>query len=178
MAEEVFDVVNDRDEVIDHRPRSEVHRLGLRHRAVHVLVFNTEGRLFLQKRSMLKDCFPGTWDSSASGHLDRGETYDDCAIRELGEEIGLRVASTPERLFPVAACRETGQEFVWVYRLASEGPFRLQPEEVERGEWFHPDVITQWIDRRPADFAPAFVLIWDLLRNPRACSCPGASSAA
>ena len=87
MPEEIFDVVNERDEVIDHRPRSEVHRLGLRHRAVHVLVFNARGDVFLQKRSMLKDCFPGTWDSSASGHLDQGEAYDDCAVRELREEI-------------------------------------------------------------------------------------------
>lgn len=178
MAEEIFDVVNDRDEVIDHRPRSEVHRLGLKHRAVHVLVFNRAGHLFLQKRSMRKDCFPGTWDSSASGHLDRGEAYDACAVRELAEEIGLRVASTPERLFPIEARPETGQEFVWVYRQPSEGPFQLQPEEVDRGEWFHPDVITQWIDRRPADFAPAFVLIWRLLNEGGTRSCPPAPSAA
>ena len=51
----MFDVVNDRDEVIGQEPRPEVHRLGLRHRAVHVLVFNSRGEVFLQKRSMKKD---------------------------------------------------------------------------------------------------------------------------
>jgi len=160
MGEEIFDVVNERDEVIGQRPRSEVHRLHLRHRAVHVLVFNQRGNLLLQKRSMRKDCFPGTWDSSASGHLDQGEAYDACAVRELREEIGLEVTSVPERLFYLAAEPATGHEFVWVYRCESEGPFRLQETEVDRVEWFHPDVLTGWIERRPGDFASAFVVIW------------------
>ena len=167
MSEEIFDVVNERDEVVDQRPRSEVHRRGLLHRAVHVLVFNQRGELFLQKRSMLKDCFPGTWDSSSSGHLDHGESYDACAVRELREEIGLQVNTAPARLFKIDACAATGQEFVWVYRCESEGPFVLQPEEVSEGAWFTPDAINRWIAARPAEFAPAFPLIWSRLPRPR-----------
>src|SRR5882724_4390992 len=104
MSEEIFDVVNERDEVIGQNLRREVHRLGLRHRAVHVLVFNRRGELFLQKRSMTKDTFPGAWDSSASGHVDSGEDYDACAIRELREEIGLETKHPPERLFRIESC--------------------------------------------------------------------------
>src|SRR5690349_2794495 len=107
MGEEVFDVVNERDEVIGQAPRSEVHRRKLNHRAIHVLVFNSRGHLFLQKRSMIKDCFPGAWDSSASGHLDRGEAYDACAVREVREELGIQLPRTPQRLFKVDACAET-----------------------------------------------------------------------
>src|SRR5436189_1813515 len=103
MKEEIFDVVNERDEVIGQECRSEVHRLGLRHRAVHVLIFNQRGEVFLQKRSMQKDTFPGAWDSSASGHLDRGEGYDDCALRELQEELGVVLATPPEKLFKLVA---------------------------------------------------------------------------
>src|SRR5712664_3360101 len=105
--EEIFDVVNECDEVIGQERRSEVHRLGLQHRAVHVLIFNARGEVFLQKRSMKKDTFPGVWDSSASGHLDVGETYDACAVRESREELGLSLAVTPARLFKIAACPET-----------------------------------------------------------------------
>ena len=160
MAEEIFDVVNERDEVIDRQPRREVHARGLWHRAVHVLVFNARGAVFLQKRSLQKDTAKGKWDSSASGHLDAGEEYDDCAVREVREEIGLVLAATPQRLFKIAACRETGWEFCWVYRCASEGPFTLHPDEIETGEWFAPDAVTQWVNDRPQDFARAFVLIW------------------
>jgi isopentenyldiphosphate isomerase len=163
MSEEIFDIVNERDEVIGRLPRSQVHGEGLKHRAVHVLVFNAQGEIFLQKRSMAKDCFPGAWDSSASGHLASGEDYDACAVRELGEEIGLMVEAPPARLFKIPACAETGQEFCWVYRLKSEGPFVLHPEEIERGEWFTPARVNDLIQRQPGDFASGFVLIWQKL---------------
>ena len=161
MTEEIFDVVNDRDEVFDRKPRGEVHRLGLKHRAVHVLVFNSRGQIFLQKRSMKKDRHPGVWDSSASGHVDSGEDYDATTVREVREEIGLHLCETPKRLFKIPACAETEQEFVWVYRCESEGPFVLNADEIERGEWFLPERVTQWIGERPQDFAPAFVFIWE-----------------
>ena len=160
MSEEYFDVVNEADEVIGQQPRSEVHRLALKHRAVHVLVFNRHGDLFLQKRSMLKDCFPGAWDSSASGHLDVGESYDACAERETREELGLELNEAPERLFKLAASAETGWEFVWVYRCQAEGPFRLHPEEIERGEWCTTVRLEEWLRTRAEDFASAFRLVW------------------
>ncbi|HEV2435025.1 MAG TPA: NUDIX domain-containing protein [Verrucomicrobiae bacterium] len=160
MSEEIFDVVNERDEVVGRKPRGEVHRLGLLHRAIHVLVFNSRGETFLQKRSMTKDREPGKWDSSSSGHVDSGEDYDACAVRELREEIGLIVPKTPECLFRIDACVETDREFVRVYRCAAEGPFQLHPDEIERGEWFAPEAVTRWIAERPQDFASAFRLIW------------------
>lgn len=160
MSEEIFDVVNARDEVVDHKPRSEVHRLGLMHRAVHVLVFNARGEVFLQKRSMSKDRQPGLWDSSASGHLDSGEEYDACAVRELKEEIGLRLSAPPERLFKLAASPETDQEHVWIYRCTAEGPFELHPEEIERGGWFAPAEVRRWMKEKPEEFASALLVIW------------------
>lgn len=163
MSEEIFDIVNDRDEPIGWLPRRIVHRDGHKHRAVHVLVFGSDGRLFLQKRSMSKDTFPGVWDSSASGHLDSGEEYDACAVRELREELGLTVSEPPRRVFKIAACPETGQEFVWVYQMQSDGPFTLHPEEIERGDWFARRHIAEWVEKTPADFASAFVLIWKSL---------------
>jgi len=160
MDEEIFDVVNERDEVIGRKPRNEVHRLGLMHRAAHVLVFNKRGKVFLQKRSMKKDRQPGLWDSSTSGHVDSGEDYDACAVRELREEIGLRVSEVPRRLFKLPASAETDQEHVWVYRCEAEGPFQLHPEEIEHGDWFEPEEITRWMREKPREFASALLVIW------------------
>ncbi len=166
-ADEVFDVVNDRDEVIGRETRANVHRLGLKHRAVHVLVFNRRGEVFLQKRSMKKDTSPGAWDSSASGHLDSGEDYDACAVRELQEELGLKTNSAPTRLFKIDACPETGREFVWVYRLDAEGPFALHPDEIESGGWFAPEKVTSWMAESPKEFARGLLLIWKLRSAPQ-----------
>jgi isopentenyldiphosphate isomerase len=174
MTEEVFDVVNERDEIIGQQSRSEVHRLGLMHRAVHVLVFNAAGRVFLQKRSLRKDRQPGVWDSSASGHVDSGEDYDACAVRELHEEIGLQLNAAPKRLFKLAACTETDQEHVWVYRCEAEGPFRLDLDEIERGGWFAPEGVTRWTEERPRDFASALLVIWEKVTEAAALD-PGGS---
>jgi isopentenyl-diphosphate delta-isomerase type 1 len=165
MPEEIFDIVNERDEVIGHKPRSEVHARGLLHRAVHVMVFNGCGEIFLQKRSMKKDRQPGVWDSSCSGHVDSGEDYDQTAVRELREEIGLSLNAPPQRVFKIDACGETDAEFVWVYHCENEGPFQLHPDEIETGGWFTREHVSTWIEEKPEEFAPAFVLIWKLFLN-------------
>lgn len=167
MTEEIFDVVNERDEVVGRNTRSEVHRLGLLHRAVHVMVFNSRGEVFLQKRSRFKDRQPGVWDSSSSGHVDAGEDYDACAIRELREELGLETPVPPRRLFKLAASGETDQEHVWVYECAHEGPFVLHPEEIERGDWFSPARVTEWLAANPEEFAAAMRVIWPRMAGLR-----------
>lgn len=160
MIDEIFDLVNERDEVVGQRPRSEVHRLGLLHRAVHILVFNPRGEVFLQKRSMKKDRQPGLWDSSASGHVDAGEDYDTAAVRELAEEIGLHLKAPLRRLFKIDACPETDHEFVWVYRCESSGPLQLNADEIERGGWFSREEVTRWLAERPGEFASALAYLW------------------
>ena len=160
MQDEIFDVVNDADEVVGQLARKEVHRQRLKHRAVHVFIFNSRGELFLQKRSLKKDNHPGVWDSSAAGHVDSGEDYDTCAMREVQEELGIKLPCLPKRVLRVNACEETGQEFVWVYQCEHEGPFQLHPEEIDEGAWFAPAKIKSLLRDRPQDFAPGFVCIW------------------
>ncbi|MDO8543450.1 MAG: NUDIX domain-containing protein [Opitutaceae bacterium] len=162
-TEEWFDVVNERDEVLRRATRRDVHANGWWHRAVHVLVFDSAGRVFLQKRSRLKDLSPGKWDSSCSGHLDAGEDYDAAAVRELYEEIGIRGAVAPERWFRIDACEPTGWEFVWVYHLRHDGPLTLDPAEIQYGEWVAPDEVLARLAARPDDFCPSFNLIWPMV---------------
>lgn len=163
--DELFDVVDESDRVTGQLARREVHRRKLRHRAVHLLVTNRAGQVFLHQRSMQKDLFPGVWDSSAAGHVGAGEDYDGTAVRELEEEIGCRPAKPPQRLFKIEAREETGQEFVWVYRVEAEGPFVLQADEIERGGWFTVAEIDRWIAERPQELAPAFLYIWPRARD-------------
>jgi isopentenyl-diphosphate delta-isomerase len=163
--DELFDVVDEQDRVTGQLARREVHRRKLRHRAVHLLVANRAGQVFLHQRSMQKDLFPGVWDSSAAGHVGAGEDYDATAGRELEEEIGCRPAKPPQRLFKIEAREETGQEFVWVYRVEAEGPFVLQADEIERGAWFTVAEIDRWLVDRPQELAPAFAFIWARARE-------------
>ncbi len=160
--DELFDVVDEQDRVIGVRPRHEVHRLGLRHRAVHVLLFNRAGEVFLQKRSAFKDSEPGKKSTSCAGHLDAGEGYAAAAVRELGEELGLTPAQIPAltRLFKLPPSHATGMEFVEIHRGDHDGPFTLNAAEVESGAWVAPEALTRDLALRPGDYSTSLALIW------------------
>jgi isopentenyldiphosphate isomerase len=68
--------------------RSDIHRLGKLHRVVHLYLFDTKGRLLLQRRSLTVDHFPGALTISVLGHVDAGESSMDTVERELEEELG------------------------------------------------------------------------------------------
>lgn len=166
---ELFAVVNENDEVIGSKPRAEVHGNNLRHRAVHLFIFNRAGELLLQKRSRHKDRNPNVWDSSAAGHVDAGEEYDATAARELREELAVETELT--RVAKIAASTQTGEEFIWLYRGEAEGGFHPPASEIDAVQFFPLDLITEWLEKRPDDFAPGFIECWRAFRRetePRA----------
>lgn len=160
--DELFDVVDENDLVVGRATRREVHAGRMLHRAVHVLIVNSRGSVFLQKRSAHKDTHPGALSTSCAGHVDSGEDYDDTVPRELHEELGLDPSTLPARemCFKLGPCRETGWEFIRVYRMEHEGPFALNEAEVESGLWLSPKAIDAAVKLRPEQFTPSFVLIW------------------
>ena len=157
---ELFDVVDEHDQVTGQAARQEVHARRLRHRAVHVFLLNSAGELFVQLRAPTKDTFPECYDSSASGHLNAGETYDACAIRELREELTLDVPpAVLQRRFKIDAREQTGWEFVWVYSAIGAFVPAPNPAEIISGEFLSRADVQQLVTRNPERCAPGFVLI-------------------
>lgn len=134
--QELLPVVDAQDRVIGTMTRQEIHAKGLLHRAAHVLLFDPAGRLYLQKRSAAKDTYPGKWTSSASGHVDPGESYAQCAARELAEELGLEAELRPLGRLPAGP--RTENEFVEIFTGVSAEPPRPNPQEIETGRFFTP----------------------------------------
>ncbi len=87
---EYLDVVNEKDEVIGKETRPDVYKKALGHRVVHIFVFNEVGELALQLRSATSSYRPHHWGSTAAGHVQTGETYEEAAKRELEEEVGIK----------------------------------------------------------------------------------------
>ncbi len=156
---EWFDVVDANDKVVGRETRDHVHRTGLLHRAVHILVFDNSDRIFLQMRSAQKDQHPSKWGTSAAGHLDAGEEYDSAAYREFHEELGI-AAPDLERLFKLPASSDTGFEFIWIYRCWCDGPFTLNPAESDYGKWYQKDELASNLEESPGQFTPSFRLVW------------------
>lgn len=162
----MFDVVDDQDRIVGQALRDEVHARGFKHRAVHIFLFNPRGELFVQKRSASKDTFPGRYDSSASGHLESGEDYDACARRELREELGLEIPLDYFRKhFKIAACQETGWEFVWAYSVRGDYHPVINPAEIEAGEFWPQARVEAMIAEHPEQCAPGFVRVYQEFRR-------------
>ncbi len=159
-GDEVFDVVDDDDVVVRQEKRSVVHAEHLLHRAVHVLVFNKKKEVLLQKRSVLKDNFPGAWDSSSAGHLESGESYDACAVRELKEELS--IDTEVQHIAQIRPCENTGWEHIGLYVARYDGALRFPCSEVEHAVWFEMDELNEWIKLRPEVFATGFLECWSV----------------
>jgi len=163
---EWLDVVDNSDAVIGRASRAEVHEKGLLHRSSHIVLFNSVGQVFVQLRSLKKDNHPGLWDSSAAGHVDSGESYLNCAVRELKEELGIQV--NPEDLHlrsKLRATAENGQEFTHIFSTTSDEPLTLQEEEIDAGKWVTPAELDDWIEKTPLAFTGTFLIIWEKVRD-------------
>ena len=158
-------MVNEDDQVIDVKTRGKIHAQGLMHRSVHILVFNSRGELFIQKRSMSKDNDPGLWDSSAAGHVNSGEEYHDCAVRELVEELGIAAPLQLEALFKLAARAVTGMEHCVIYRTVNEGPFQLQTEEIDEGTWVRATEMDRRLNQGDSSMTRILRFIWEKYRR-------------
>ena len=141
IEDEPFPVVDKTDRVLRYAGRSEVHGNNLRHRAVHILIFNEAVDVYLQQRSRWKDRHPLLWDSSAAGHVSgwgklrrSGETR---VTRRAGHKCSL------EKLLKLSASPQTGQEFIWLYRGQLHGKISPNRSEIESGA-FSPQ--RSWMD--------------------------------
>jgi len=158
MPDELFDVVDEHDQVQRQAPRSQVHANHWLHRAVHVFVFNTRGELLLQMRSPWKDEHPSTYTSSASGHLGAGESYAAAAPRELLEELGL--TGSLEYLHKFAAGPETSYEHTVLYRLITDERPRIDPQEISEVSFHSLPDISAMLENKPEKFSPCLMTLF------------------
>ncbi|MFP1628703.1 NUDIX hydrolase [Streptomyces sp. 5K101] len=132
-AEEILDIVDEQDRVIGQAPRGEAYARGLRHRCVFVLVRDGDGRVFVHRRTATKLVFPSLYDMFVGGVVGAGETYDDAALREAEEELGVRGLPRPVPVFTFLYEGDGDPAQTWwsaVYEVRCTLPVRPQAEEV------------------------------------------------
>jgi len=177
MSEELLDLIDNDDRVVGQAARSEVHgNPALLHRVVHVLVFDSNGRVFLQKRSEDKDVQPGKWDTSVGGHVDAGESRKQAVHRELREELGIppEGRNSPALTFLHAYRHENDyeSELVTTWMCCWDGPFHLQESEISDGRFWSTAEIESQLDLRveESSFTPNFADEW---KRWNRAGCPG-----
>jgi isopentenyl-diphosphate Delta-isomerase len=168
MNEEIFDVVDENDQVASQASRSVVHTQNLLHRAVSIFVLKPDGRLLLQLRSESKDQYPGCYTSSASGHVDSGEDYETAAARELREELSLDLPIDFLAKFPAGP--ETAFEFTALYQVVTDMAPVLDSGEIAGAEFLSLDEIASMLKASPEQFTPPFRVMFEWYREFRRTS--------
>jgi isopentenyl-diphosphate delta-isomerase len=127
------------------------------------LIFNSDGELLLQLRAANDGSYPSHWDFSAGGGIDPGENEKACAERELREELGIeaKVTFISKEHFQYPAWKSPALRRVniWIYQTHHNGPFTIDPKEVEKVEFFKLKTIAKLIESG-AKFHPEFALSW------------------
>ena len=160
---ELFDIVDENDLVIGQASRSECHgNPNLIHRVAHVHVFNRNGDLLLQKRSLSKDIQPGKWDTCVGGHLDRDESYLQAAYREMSEELGL-LESPLTFLYASKIRNAIESENVATYLTVADGPFQFSLDEIDEVRFWSADEIEAALGK--GVLTANFEEEWELLKE-------------
>ena len=141
MAEEIFPLVDETGNIVGQAPRSVCHDGSkLLHAVIHLHIFNSQGELFLQKRSKLKDIQPDKWDSSVGGHIDLGETPEEAAIRESREELGVKNIQ-PYYITKHIIETDVERELTYCFYTLYDGEFSIDKNEVVDGRFWTLDEI-------------------------------------
>jgi 8-oxo-dGTP pyrophosphatase MutT (NUDIX family) len=147
-GDEVVVIVDDENRVVGSASRSEMRRLRLPHRSTYILVFNSRGELFVQKRTLTKDIFPGYFDVAAGGVVLQGESYEEGAARELAEELGIRDVPL-ESLFQFYYVDSGVKVWGAVFACTYDGEMVLQEEEIESGSFVPFTVVLERAKNEP-----------------------------
>jgi isopentenyl-diphosphate Delta-isomerase len=136
---------------------------GVRHRAFSLLIFNRQGELLLQQRAAAKRLWPRYWSNSCCSHPRRSESMQAATRRRLQEELGL---SCPLRFlfkfeyqaqFDAAGAEH---ELCSVFIGRSDGPVRIDPDEVLAWRWIAPEALEAELAAGSGRFTPWFRLEW------------------
>ncbi|ARQ72545.1 NUDIX hydrolase [Streptomyces marincola] len=143
-ADELLDIVDEHDRVVGQARRGEVYARGLRHRCAFVLARNTAGEIFVHRRTDWKLTFPSLYDMFVGGVVGAGESYDEAALREAEEELGVSGLAAPTHVFTFLY--ETQEHSWWsaVYEIHCDVPVDPQASEVA----WHAFLTQEELDRR------------------------------
>ncbi len=145
--DELLLVVDEHDRPVRPLSRSVVHSGGMWHRVVHIWIVNRRGEILCQQRSLSKDLNPGWWEPFFGGHMAPGEEYKEAAVRELREELGLKVSTAELEFWEVykhRSVRHANNEFQGIFVFRWEGTvdaMKFADGEVEQVEWLRGDEV-------------------------------------
>lgn len=143
---EMLELVDLQNHVVGVAPRPLVRSENLLHRGVGILCWNSEGELYVHKRTATKDLFPSCYDMMVGGALEAGEEYEIAALREVQEELGVGEVE-PKFLLETLYDGPKNRSFIHLFEVTWDGPITWQEEEICWGAWMPFDEVLEWVEQ-------------------------------
>jgi isopentenyldiphosphate isomerase len=154
-------IVDENDNVVGAEERKVAVGKGLIHRIVRVIVENSKGEIYLQKRGKEVPTWPGRWDQSVGGHVDAGESNYKAAKREMHEELGIqnvKLSKIDKWYVEEVVGGVTLKRFNMLFVGKYNGKVTLAEGETAGGGWFKIERVKEWINEKPDDFCPEAII--------------------
>ncbi len=162
--DEFLDLVDENDQVIGKKKRSEVYAEHLSNfRVVNAFVVNPKGEIWIPRRAANKRIFPLCLDMSMGGHVESGETYEDALRRETKEELNIDITQATVRLLGHLTPPKDGvSAYMKVYEIkVNEAPDYNRNDFLEYF-WLTPKTLLELLDNgeKTKDDLPKLVRIF------------------
>jgi len=163
MVDELIDICDENNNLLGIQKRkSWAHKMGLWHRASHIWIYNSKGEILLQLRAKEKALYPHMWDVSIAGHAKAGEDPITSGLREVKEEIGLKLKKEDLKFFTIKKNKVIFRDiknntFDYVYFFKFDGEInklKLQSKEVQKIQFFSFNKIEEELKTKFKEYAP------------------------
>jgi isopentenyl-diphosphate Delta-isomerase len=161
MGDELIDIYDSNNRPLNKKVmKSEAHKKGLWHRVAHVWIYNSNKEVLLQLRSKDKEVYPNVWDISVAGHISTGEREIQSAMREIEEEIGLKVKESELKLWNIRNVHFTtsttiNNEIIYLYLLKHDvdvNELKIQKEEIQKIKFFNLNELYKDLKEHPEKY--------------------------
>jgi isopentenyldiphosphate isomerase len=132
----------------EHITRSQFHKEKLWGRSTNIFILNNEGQILCHRRPTNKEYFPGAWSTHFGGHIVQGESFKMGALKEVEEEIGLKI--NPYQLIPWRTSKKSVAR-LWVRDFITVletdiSKLKIQESEIMEIAWYSPQHILECLD--------------------------------
>lgn len=176
MGDELIDIYDSKNRPLNEKKmKSEAHRKGLWHRVAHVWIYNSNKEIMLQLRAKDKEVYPNMWDISVAGHISAGEKEIVSAMREIEEEIGLKIKESELQLLNIRNVQFTtnttiNNEIIYLYLLKYDGnikQLKIQEEELQEIKFFKLKELEKQLKETPDKFTPYGNYFYEIIERIR-----------
>ncbi|MBU1164904.1 NUDIX domain-containing protein [Patescibacteria group bacterium] len=142
FKESVITIVDKNDKVVGTATYHGMKKCYLWHRLSSILVFNSKGQILFQKRAPWLHTKPNQWETRIGGHVDAKETYRQAALRELQEEMGIKIPTSKLKFITKIKINSNKDKFFRsLYTCIYDGKVKIDPDEVTAYKWVDLDKV-------------------------------------